>query len=762
MPDELRLPFDEPASFFVVVFLAILVGPILARWARLPGIVGLVLVGVAVGRGGLGLLQRDGTVALFGGAGLLYLMFLAGLDLDRESFDRERKGALVFSVATTAIPLVITTLAGMALDLDFLPALLLASAFTSHTLVSYPTVQRFGLAETRAVVISLGGTLVSTIVALLVLAVVAAAHSGTLGPVFWVGFVGGIVLFFAAAFTGLPRLAQWFFTGLGTDRTVRYSFTLALAFGAALLADVLGIEPIVGAFVAGLALNRFVPGDALLMERIQFLGSSLLIPIFLISTGMLIDPVELLTDPEGLLLGAVLTVAAVGSKLLSVYPTRAVTQLTRSEVGLMVGLTSAQAAGALAAAIVALDIGLIGVREVNAVVLVILLTCVLSGALTERFARNIPRPDRPTPMVGTTVVVPMADSERAAALVEVAAAIARRDAGIVVPLTVLNFDAAPAEVERLREELTEAVEAVALGSGADLRAMVRIDVTASAGMLHTAIESGASSILLGWKGYPARKLPLLRRGHRRHHHAVAGPGAGVPPGRAHATPGRARPRRPRPEPGRPRRPPGCCVEVGQRLGRHFGVPFEVVTDQHPEPGHHRARRRHHPGRRGGNLAWSACPSGRSPATSSSAACRRPVPGWTGGPPGWPGPCPAGRCSWSPGADVRVVPVDDPADPRLVELTRLTDAAARATIEAEHGCFVAEGMLTLETVLSSPYPLRSVLVAESRLPGSLRCWTTSTSTCTSGRWRCSRTSPATRSTGGSSHRSGASRSPTPTS
>src|SRR5690606_16799211 len=181
MPDALRLPLDEPASFFVVVFLSILVGPILARWVRLPGIVGLVLVGVAIGPGGAGLLQRDGTVALFGGAGLLYLMFLAGLDLDRESFARERDGALVFSIATTVLPLVITTLAGMALGLEFLAAALLAWAFTSHTLVTYPAVQRFGLAETRAAVISLGGTLVSTIVALLVLAVVAAAHSGTLG-----------------------------------------------------------------------------------------------------------------------------------------------------------------------------------------------------------------------------------------------------------------------------------------------------------------------------------------------------------------------------------------------------------------------------------------------------------------------------------------------------------------------------------------------------------------------------------------------------
>jgi len=580
MRDALDLPFDDPASFFLVLFLAILGGPIVARWVRLPGIVGLVLVGTAIGPGGAGLLERDGSVALFGGAGLLYLMFLAGLDLDRRSFKEQRDPALVFAISTTLLPLAATTLAGLALGLDLLAALLIASAFTSHTLVTYPVVQRAGLVTSRATVIALGGTLVSTIIALLVLAVVAAAHRGTLGVTFWAGFVGGIVLFFAAALTGLPRLASWFFTGLGTDRTVRYSFTLALAFGAALLADVLGIEPIVGAFVAGLALRRYVSGDALLLERIQYLGSSLLVPVFLVSTGMLIDPVELLTDPEGLVLGAALTVAAVGSKVLAVLPVRFVAPLDRAELGLVMSLTSAQAAGALAAAIVALEIGLVGVREVNAVVLVILLSCILSGIFTERSARQIPRPARETPEVGVRVVVPVTDPDGCDPLIELAAAIARKDSGVVVPLTVLNFDAEPEEVERLREELTSEVEPIALANGADLSSLVRIDVTASAGMLHAAIESGASSILLGWKGFSAHRgsrlgedtdaivmlspVPVL----------VCRPGT-PPPSRVVLA-----------VEARDLSPAGqvsidLCVEVAERLASHLDVPLEVLTDQAP-------------------------------------------------------------------------------------------------------------------------------------------------------------------------------------
>ncbi|MGK2929625.1 MAG: cation:proton antiporter, partial [Acidimicrobiales bacterium] len=498
-------PLDDPASFFVVLFLAILAGPILARRARLPGIVGLVLVGVVIGPGGFGILARDGTMELLGGAGLLYLMFLGGLDLDRDGFDRERSGALTFSIMTTVFPLAATTAVGMAMGLDFLPAALLASALTSHTLVSYPLVQRFGLTENRASVIALGGTLVSTVIALLVLAVVAAAHTGTIGPVFWIGFVGGIAVFFVVTVRGLPRLASWFFTGLGQDRTVRYAFTLAGAFGAALLAAVLGIEPIVGAFVAGLALNRFVHGDALLMDRIQFLGSSLLVPVFLVSTGMLIDPFDLITDPESLVLGAALTAAAIGSKAIAVLPVALVSRLTPAESGLVIGLTTAQAAGALAAAIVALDIGLIGVTEINAVVVVILLTCVFAAALTERCAQVIPQPDHDIPAIGVKVVVPVINADLAPRLVAIAAALARVDKGVVVPLTVLAFDAGPREVRGLHDELTGYTESVALANGADLDALVRIDVTPSAGMLHTVIEGGASCILLGWKGFAARR-----------------------------------------------------------------------------------------------------------------------------------------------------------------------------------------------------------------------------------------------------------------
>jgi len=469
MPDALDLPFDEPASFFVVLLLAILIGPIVARWVRLPATVGLVLVGTAVGPGGVGLLEHDGSVALFGGAGLLYLVFLAGLDLDRSSFRQRRVASVVFSLSTTVLPLALTTGAGLLLGLDLGAAVLIASAFTSHTLVTYPVAQRFGLTDTRASVIALGGTLVSTVVALLVLTVVAAAHRGTLGLSFWAGFVGGIALFFAAALTGLPRLASWFFPGLGTDRAVRYSFTLALPFGAALLAEVLGIEPIIGAFVAGLALNRYVSGDTLLRS------------------------------------------------------------------------------------------------------------CVFSGILTERAAQRIPRLARETPAIGAAVVVSIADIERAEPLVEIASAIAHRDRGGRAPPHHPELRPAPDEVVQLRDQLTERVESVALANGADLRSTVRIDVTASAGMLHTAIETDASSILLGWKGFSARgsdyffgedtdailtlsPLPVLvcRTAPRYPSRIVVDliQRDLAPSARTTAQ---------------------LCVEVAVRLGKHIEVPVEIVS-----------------------------------------------------------------------------------------------------------------------------------------------------------------------------------------
>jgi nucleotide-binding universal stress UspA family protein len=298
----------------------------------------------------------------------------------------------------------------------------------------------------------------------------------------------------------LPRLTRWFFSGLGQDRAVRFTFVLVALFAVSALADLAGVEAIVGAFLAGLALNRFIPDGSVLMERVQFLGSSLLIPLFLISTGMLIDPVGLVTEPRGLLLGLVLSAAALGSKWLAAWPAARLLGFDRAELGLMFALSGAQAAGALAAAIVAAEIGLIDQTEINAVILVILVTCLVAPWAGARFAPRVPRPERKRTALGQTVVVPIANPRSASPLVKLAALVAGPDSGSVVPVNILGFNASREQVEEHREITTEA-EQVALRNGAEARAVVRVDASATDGVLHTVVESGGTAVLIGWKGY---------------------------------------------------------------------------------------------------------------------------------------------------------------------------------------------------------------------------------------------------------------------
>ncbi len=494
------LPLTDPAPVFLVLAAVILLAPIAAERARVPGLIGLIAAGMLVGPNVGGLIARDGAIALLGGVGLLYLMFLGGLDLDLEGFAERRTDSLLFGVATFVLPMALLTAAGLGLGLSPLAAVLVASAFTSHTPVTYPIVQRFGLTKNPAVTASLGATLIAVVGALLVLAVVAAVHQGDVGPLFWLVFALSLAAFLAFTQLLLPRLVRWFFSGLGQDRAVRYTFVLVVVFGVSWLAGLAGIEPIVGAFLAGLALNRFIPTGSVLMDRVQFLGSSLLVPLFLISTGMLIDPVLVATDPAVLLAGAALTFTALAAKALAAWIVAKARGFDAAELGVMFSLSAGQAAGALAAVTVAADIGLIGQGTVNASILVIVGTTVAAAAVGARAAPRVIQPERRVKPIGETVVVPISNPASAASLVKLAALVAGRDNGSVVPVNILSFEADQAQVDEHRA-ITEDAEKVALANGAEAKALVRIDASPTAGVLHTLVEGGGTSLLIGWKGF---------------------------------------------------------------------------------------------------------------------------------------------------------------------------------------------------------------------------------------------------------------------
>jgi Kef-type K+ transport system membrane component KefB len=490
-------PLDDPAWVFALIMALILFVPVLAARARVPAVVGLVVAGTLVGPHVLVLLERDGAVALLGSAGLLYLMLVAGLELDLEEFRARRRDSVVFGAATFVIPISLGTAVSLLLGFSPLAALLIGSAWASHTLVAYPIFQRHGTARNRAVAVAVGATILTDTAALLVLAGVAGAERGDTGLAFWAGLAGGLAMLLLVTFVLLPRLARRFFAGLGQDRSARFLFVLVALFGVSGLAQLAGIEAIVGAFLAGLALNPLVAERSLLMDRIRFLGDYLLIPIFLISVGMLIDP-RVLLDPEALGFAAAFVGVATGSKALAALASGRLLGYSWPEIGSMFALSNAQAAATLAAMIVGLQVGLISVETVNAVVVVILVTCLTASWVASRAAPRLPHP-AVRRRLGETVVVPLVRPESARPLVWVAAAMARPDSGTVVPLRVLPPESDAEQVDACRGSIISA-ESVALGFGADATGMVRIDASPAAGVNHTIVEHGATLAVLGWKG----------------------------------------------------------------------------------------------------------------------------------------------------------------------------------------------------------------------------------------------------------------------
>ena len=476
--------------------LVALVFPIVAERLRLPGVLGLVIGGLIIGPQVLGLLELPGLVAQLGGFGVLYLMFLAGLELDLDVLGRNRRQAGAFGALTFALPLSVG--AGVALMVGFaLPAALLIGSFwASHTLVAYPTVRRHGLARDPSVTATLGATVITDTLALIVLAVVVAVESSGSPPLILGIRLGiGLAALGFVAFVVVPRITVWFFRGLGQDGVLRFLFVMCSLLGVAALADLAGSEPIVGAFFAGLALNRLVPDSGFLMRRIEFVGSSLLIPIFLISVGMLID-LSVVTESRTLSLAAAFTAVTIGTKYAAAWITGRLFGFDTAQVNVMFSLSVAQAAATLAAAVIGFEAGVIGETTVNAALLVILVTVLVASWSAGRAAPKVVPPPAVVQKLGRSVLVPIANLDAATHLIEFALSVARADGGSVVPLHVVTT-ATPTAIAAGRA-LQATAEHMVAAHGAEVEGIVRIDASVVRGIANAVLEADASLVVIGW------------------------------------------------------------------------------------------------------------------------------------------------------------------------------------------------------------------------------------------------------------------------
>jgi Kef-type K+ transport system membrane component KefB len=395
--EEFHLPLKNPVLVFSILLFIILLSPIVLRKMKIPGIIGLILSGVLIGPHGLGLIgertmEAEGSIKLFSTIGLLYIMFMAGLELDLRQFKRFFKKSIGFGVLTFIIPLALGyPLCTEVLHLSPLAALLTASMFSTHTLVAYPIVSKFGLAKHPAVAITVGGTILTDTAVLIILAIISSAAQGDLDFSFWVRLFTSLLMFSLIMFFVIPRIARWFFSKLDSEKTSQYIFVLSVVFFAAFLAEVAGVEHIIGAFVAGLVLNKLIPHHSTLMNRIDFIGNSLFIPFFLIFVGMVVDYKAFFEGSWPLFIAAVLTSFAIFSKWLAAFVTQLIFKLTPNERQMIFGLSTAHAAATLAIIMVGYNDGngILSLNIVNGTVLLILFTSMTSSFVTENTGKRL-------------------------------------------------------------------------------------------------------------------------------------------------------------------------------------------------------------------------------------------------------------------------------------------------------------------------------------------------------------------------------------
>ena len=402
-------PITDPTLIFFVVLLVILFAPIIMSKLRIPHIIGMVLAGVIIGQYGLNILERDSSFELFGRVGLYYIMFLAGLEMDMEGVKRNKGRFLIFGLLTCMVPLGLTYMMATTL-LHYSPtaAFLLGCIMASNTLIAYPIVSRYGLQRHSSVTLSVGSSMISLFLSLVMIAALSASFETPADAttdatqhlplvsqlLFWLLFLLKLAAYIVAMLWLIPHLTRYFLRRY-SDAVMQFIFVLSVMFLNAALTDLIGLEGIFGAFFSGLILNRYIPQVSPLMNRLEFIGNALFIPYFLIGVGMLINVRTLVSGPHMLWVVLLITFFGTFGKALAAYISSLLFRQSKSDGHMMFGLTSAHAAGAIAMVMVGMrlevspGVYLVSDDMLNGVVMMILVTCIISTLTTERASQQI-------------------------------------------------------------------------------------------------------------------------------------------------------------------------------------------------------------------------------------------------------------------------------------------------------------------------------------------------------------------------------------
>lgn len=508
------LPLTDPVLKFLLILIIILSAPLLLNKLKVPHLLGLIIAGAIIGPYGLNLVLRDSSIILSGTAGLLYIMFLAGLEIDMGDFKRNSGKSLVFGMYTFLIPMGLGIVAGYyVLNFSMETSILLASMFASHTLIAYPIISRLGITKDKSVSITVGGTMITDTLALLVLTVIVGMATGQTGDYFWTRLSVSVIVFALFVVIVFPLIGRWFFKRV-QDSISQYIFVLVMVFLGAYLAQLAGMEAIIGSFLAGLALNRLIPHSSPLMHRVEFIGNSIFIPFFLIGVGMLINYRVFFTSFETIKVGIVMIIIATAAKYAAAWLTQNTFRMSVDQRRVIFGLSNAQAAATLAAVMVGYNailgqtpegepIRLLNESVLNGTILMILVTCTMASFSAQRGAHNlavaqISEEKRQVEEHKERILIPVSNEETAEELVNLSLAVkSPKNMRFLYALKVLDNQSTEEGSVKQAKRLLENAALTAAATDTHLQELLRYDLNVPNAVLSVILEHSITDLVLG-------------------------------------------------------------------------------------------------------------------------------------------------------------------------------------------------------------------------------------------------------------------------
>lgn len=512
----------EPIVSFAILLAVILIVPLFFERLRLPGLLGLLLAGVALGPNALKLLTSESeTMKLLSDIGLVYLLFVAGLEIDLEQFKATKHRSAGFGFFTFIVPLMAGVAVGRIFGFDWNPSLLIGSLLASHTLLAYPIVSRLGLVKNEAIVVTIGATIFTDIGSLLVLAICVGIGGGDFSAFELVRLLLSVVIYTAVILFGFNWVGKAYFRRSGNEEGNQFLFVLLAVFVAALGAELIGVEKIIGAFLAGLAVNS-VLGEGPVKEKVIFVGNVLFVPIFFINLGLLIDVPVFIQSIASVWLPLAIVVALIGSKYIAALLAKLVYHYSWREQITMWSLSLPQVAATLAAAFVGYRAQIITEDVLNSIIVLMLVTATLGPIITDRAARGLGFRADDSEKSGfslttslkadwnfapsgreLTIVVPVYNQETERNLIEMAALIAKHESGRIVPLSIatgyahMESPELNSAIQRSDTLLARATE-LAREFGIEAEPLLRIDDGIAQGISRASREQQAGLVIMGW------------------------------------------------------------------------------------------------------------------------------------------------------------------------------------------------------------------------------------------------------------------------